>query len=87
MLLLPAVQLQDQPAAGDEAFVVRPAVVAPAAEQPLIPPAARLDVAHADQGLRTHAISLILRRTRLAEDRIPAVDGHQRSIPGAVAQG
>ena len=57
MLLLPAVQLHDQLAGMDEPFVVRPAVVALAAEQPLIPPAAGLDISDADQRLRSHHVA------------------------------
>src|SRR5437868_4501239 len=54
MFHLPAVKLQDQLAGMYEPFVVRPAVVTSAAEQLLIPPAARLDISHADQRLRSH---------------------------------
>ena len=48
MLLLPAEQLLHKPASMDEAFVIRPAVGALAAEQALIPPAAGLDISDTD---------------------------------------
>src|SRR5262249_18465216 len=54
MLHFPAVQLHHQLAGMDETFVVRPAMCAFAIEQALIPPAARLDILHANQRLRSH---------------------------------
>lgn len=50
-----AVQLKDQAPIRDKAFVLSSAMRAPASEQLLIPPAARLDVAYRDEWLRTHA--------------------------------
>lgn len=54
MLDFEAVQLKDQKAIQDEALVMRSSVRALAAEQLLVPAAARLDVDHGDEGLRTH---------------------------------
>ena len=51
---VPPVQLQDQHSARHQALVFRAAVIALATEQALVPTATRLDVAHADEGLRTH---------------------------------
>ena len=51
---LKAVQLQDQHAVGDQSLIFRAAVRALAAEQTLVPPAARFDVGHCDEGLGTH---------------------------------
>jgi hypothetical protein len=53
MLDLPAVQLQDQGVARNQALVFGAAVGAAAAEQILVPPAARLDIADGDEGLWT----------------------------------
>ena len=55
MLEVPAMQLKNQPAIGHEPFIIRPAVVTPAAEQPLIPAAAGFNVIHANERLRLHA--------------------------------
>jgi hypothetical protein len=51
MCHVPAMQLEDEPITVNEAFVVRTAVIAPYAEEPLIPAAAGLDIAYADQWL------------------------------------
>lgn len=58
MLDLPPVKLKDQSAVDDEALVLRPAVGAPAAEQLLIPAAARLNVFDADERLWMHVREL-----------------------------
>jgi len=55
MLDIPAMQLKNQPAIGQEPFIIRPAVVAPTAEQPLIPAAAGFNVLHTNERLRLHA--------------------------------
>jgi hypothetical protein len=47
------VQLQDQGVARNQALVFGAAVGAAAAEQILVPPAARLDIADGDEGLWT----------------------------------
>jgi hypothetical protein len=57
MLLLPEMKLQDQLAGVNQTLVVRPAVGALAAEQPLIPPAACLDIPNADQRLRSYHLA------------------------------
>jgi hypothetical protein len=54
MFLLPPVQLQDEFAVQFEPLVIRSAMRAPHAKQPLIPAAAGLHIADADQRLRTH---------------------------------
>jgi hypothetical protein len=51
---LKAVQLEDQRAIRDQSLVFRAAVRALTAEEALIPPAARFDVGHGDQGLGMH---------------------------------
>ena len=53
MLDPPSVQLQDQGVARNQALVFGAAVGAAAAEQILVPPAARFDVADGDEGLWT----------------------------------
>src|SRR4051812_20312308 len=60
VLHLPPVQLQHKLPRGDQALVVRPAVVAPAVEQPLIPPAACFDVIYANQWLWAHQVLRVL---------------------------
>jgi hypothetical protein len=55
VLDVPPVQLEDQCTVGNEPLVFAAAVVAPAAQEALVPSAARLDIAHADQRLGTHA--------------------------------
>lgn len=55
---LEAMQLQDKLAVQDQLFVGGASMVAPAAEQTLIPPAARFHVGYRDQRLRTHFVSL-----------------------------
>src|SRR3954447_11408694 len=57
MLLLPAVKLQDQLSRKNEPLIVGPAVHALTAEQSLIPPAARLNIANAYQRLRSHQVA------------------------------
>jgi hypothetical protein len=54
MLCIPVVQLEDQPAVGNESFVVRTAMVALTANEMLIPATAGFDIAHANEGLWTH---------------------------------
>ena len=54
MLNLEAVQLKNQGAVGDEPLVLGSTMGALAAEQTLIPAAARLDVGYGDQWLGTH---------------------------------
>ncbi len=54
VLHLPAVQLKNEPAARNEPFILGSAMIASQAEQPLIPAAAGLYVAHANQRLWTH---------------------------------
>lgn len=61
MLDREAVQLKYELSIRDQLFVRRTAVVATAAEESLIPPAARLDVGHGDQRLRTHSIRVSMR--------------------------
>ena len=56
---LEAVQLEDQGAVRDQSLVFRAAVVAPTAEQTLVPAAACLDVGHGNQGLGTLGISIL----------------------------
>ena len=51
---LEVVQLEDQPVAVDQPLVLRSAVVAPTAEEALVPPAAGLDVDDGEQGLWAH---------------------------------
>jgi hypothetical protein len=46
-----AVQLEDQPAVGDQPLIFRTPVRAPAAEEALIPLAANFHVGHRDEGL------------------------------------
>lgn len=54
MLHIPAVQLKHEPALRNQSLVLRAAVVTLAAKETLIPATARLDIAHANQGLWTH---------------------------------
>ena len=55
MLDFPAVQLKHQPALRNEPFILSAAVVAPTARETLIPATAGLNIAHANQGLGSHA--------------------------------
>ena len=55
MLLFPAMQLKHHPSLRNEPLIVWAAVVTPTAQEPLIPATARLNIAHADQGLWVHA--------------------------------
>jgi hypothetical protein len=48
------VQLENQPAVRYKPFVLRPAMPALTAKEPLIPATARFDVAHADEWLESH---------------------------------
>src|SRR5262249_25954474 len=57
MLLPPGWRLQSHLTGMDKSFVVRPAVVTQAAEQPLIPSAARLDISDANQRLWPHHVA------------------------------
>ncbi len=54
VLDIPSVQLKDKLATDDKTLVLRPAVRTLAAEQALIPPAACLNVIHADERLWMH---------------------------------
>ena len=54
MLDFPAVQLKHQPALRNEPVIIRAAVVTSTAQKPLIPATARLNIVHANQGLRSH---------------------------------
>jgi hypothetical protein len=56
---LETVQLKNQLAVRSQLFVVRTAMTASATEQTLIPPAAGFDISDCDEGLRTHAASLV----------------------------
>jgi hypothetical protein len=56
---LETVELQDELIVEAEPFVVRAAVVAAQAEEPLVPAAAGLDVSDGDERLRTHAGSFV----------------------------
>ena len=51
---LKTVQLEDQRTIRDQSLIFRPAVRALTAEETLIPPAARFDISHRDERLRTH---------------------------------
>ena len=61
MLVFPAMELAHQLAFTNESLVIRSTMGALAAEQALIPSAARLDIAHADERLRKHRTSVVLR--------------------------
>jgi hypothetical protein len=54
MLHLPAVQLKNQPAIRNEPLIIWPPVVTLTTKEPLIPTAARLNIARANKGLRSH---------------------------------
>ena len=54
VLDLKAVQLEDQHTCRDQSLIFRPAVRALTTEETLVPPAARFDIGHRDQGLGTH---------------------------------
>ncbi len=54
MLLLPSVQLKDQPPANFQSIVVRPALCTHAAQKLLVPAAAGFDIIDADERLRAH---------------------------------
>lgn len=56
VLDFPTVQLQDQSSLRNEPFVIGSAMVAPAAQEPLVPTAAGFDIAHADERLWVHGI-------------------------------
>ena len=58
VLDVPIVQLEDQLSLPNQSLIIRPAVAALTAEEPLIPTTARLDVMHANEGLKTHLYSL-----------------------------
>ena len=51
MLHIPSVQLKDQPAMGNEPFILTAAMRALTAKETLIPATARLDIAHANERL------------------------------------
>jgi hypothetical protein len=51
---LEVVELEDQGVVRDQSLVFRAAVVAPTAEETLVPAAACFDVGDGNQGLRTH---------------------------------
>lgn len=63
MLDLETMKLQDEISLGNEPFVIRTAVITPAAEQLLIPSAARFDIGYGNQGLWTHQSSPLGRDT------------------------
>lgn len=54
MVHVETVQLKDKLAVRDEPLVLRSAMIAPATQQPLIPPAARFHIGHCNKRLRTH---------------------------------
>jgi hypothetical protein len=58
VLHIPSVQLKNQPATRYEPLILGPAVRALTVKEPLIPVTARLDVAHANEGLWTHTHSV-----------------------------
>jgi hypothetical protein len=58
MLHIPAVQLKNQPAVRNEPLVLRAAMAALTAKEALIPATARLNIAHANERLWTHANSV-----------------------------
>jgi len=60
MFHVPPMQLQYQIPGDNEAFVVRPAVIAFTIEQLLIPPAAHFNISDANQGLWSHIIPPIV---------------------------
>ena len=51
VLDVPIVQLEDQLSVPDQSLIIRPAVGALTAKEPLIPTTAGLDVMHANEGL------------------------------------
>jgi len=57
MLYIPAVQLQNQPTLRYEPLIMRAAVITLTAKKALIPATARLNITHADKGLRAHSDS------------------------------
>jgi hypothetical protein len=58
MFHLEAMQLKHELAIRDQLFIGGASVIAPAAEQSLVPAAARFHIGHGDQRLRTHSASL-----------------------------
>ena|SRR5947209_7597758 len=58
VLYFKAVQLKDELTIRDQLFICRASMITPAAEQTLIPPAARFHVGDGDQRLRTHPSSV-----------------------------
>ena len=58
VLHIPSVQLQDQPALGDQPFILTAAMRALTTQQTLVPATARLNVTHADEWLWMHRNSL-----------------------------
>jgi hypothetical protein len=58
MFHLEAVQLKDKLPVRDQLFICGAPMIAPAAEQTLVPSAARFHIGHGDQRLRTHSASL-----------------------------
>ena len=89
MLDVPGVQLKDELAVDGQPLVLRAAVRALAAEQALIPAAARLDVLDGDQGLRAHVgpqfSIIILGMTRIAP--IGTVESPLTDLASAPKQG
>ena len=55
---LKAVQLKHKAAIRNQALIFPASMVAPAAQQTLIPPAAGFDIRYGNQGLRTHRHSV-----------------------------
>jgi hypothetical protein len=62
---LKAVQLEDQHSPRNQPLIIRPPVRALTAEEALIPPAARFNVGHCDEWLRTHKTSRRRARPKL----------------------
>jgi hypothetical protein len=58
MLHFEAVQLKHKLAVGDQLFIGGASMIAATAKQTLVPPAARFDISHDNQRLRTHLASL-----------------------------
>ena len=76
MLVFPAMELEHQLAFTNESLVIRSTMGALAAEQALIPTAARFDIADANERLWTHAAGGLLAQ-RLHFNRI-----NRRQMPG-----
>jgi hypothetical protein len=66
MFHLEAVQLKDKLPIRDQLFICRAPMIAPAAEQTLVPSAAGFHIGHGDQRLRTHTASLSIHTAAMA---------------------